>query len=78
MDVEDQKTQLEEECRQSSECLPLLKVLQACNERVARHPSTPETCVQELFDLLPCVDRCVHGLSLCLGIEEAIQRTEVK
>lgn len=60
MDTTDPKEILEEECKHSQPCLPLLRLYQECNARVTAHADrTPETCQQELFDLLPCVDQCV-------------------
>lgn len=58
---QDPKPALEEDCKHSAPCLPLLRALQDCQTRVANNPGTGETCQQELFDLLPCVDDCVFS-----------------
>ena len=58
----DPKEQLEAECQESAACLPFYKKLLECTERVEKNPETGETCTQELFDLTPCVDKCVIPL----------------
>jgi len=56
-DPVDIKPQLEEECGEHH-CSSLKKELEKCTERVTANPSG-ETCSQELFDFLHCVDHCV-------------------
>lgn len=53
----DQKEFLENECARN-QCAKLFKRLVRCTARVQSHDTT-ETCAQELFELSPCVDRCV-------------------
>lgn len=55
----DVKDQLEEECAKSPQCIALYNKLIRCTQRVKNNPETEETCVEELFDLTPCVDKCV-------------------
>lgn len=55
----DPKVLLEAKCRESELCRPLWLKLVKCEQRVQKHPEREETCVQELFDLTPCIDKCV-------------------
>lgn len=57
--VDDPKEKLEILCRESKECQPFLQELIKCSKRVEGNAGTTETCVQELFDLSPCIDNCV-------------------
>lgn len=58
--MSDPKEVLEEKCSQLAECRPLLEELEKCTRRVeARGEANTETCVQELFELTPCIDKCV-------------------
>ena len=41
-------------------CPDLKKELAKCTERVSSRSNTEETCTQELFDFLHCVDHCVR------------------
>lgn len=56
----DPKEAIEAKCRETTACRPFLDALEQCNERVAGKPGTAETCVQELFELRSCLDKCVH------------------
>jgi hypothetical protein len=56
----DPKDAIEEKCKETVACAPLLEALQTCAERVQSKPSTEETCVQELFELRACLDACVQ------------------
>ncbi|ESN95026.1 hypothetical protein HELRODRAFT_114981 [Helobdella robusta] len=58
---------LKEECSQSSHCLHLKDELDRCTERVTSRTKTTETCTQELFDFIHCVDHCV-----CIGLHECL------
>lgn len=49
---------LKEECA-NKHCKQLLAKLEECNNRVNSKTETTETCSEELFDLLHCVDHCV-------------------
>jgi hypothetical protein len=55
----DPKETLEELCRNTAKCMPLWLELIKCEKRVEKNPEREETCVQELFDLTPCIDQCV-------------------
>ncbi|XP_050722943.1 cytochrome b-c1 complex subunit 6, mitochondrial-like [Eriocheir sinensis] len=50
---------LKEACGNTSHCTPLSEKLQTCNDRVSSRSSTEETCTEELFDYLHCVDHCL-------------------
>lgn len=58
----DPKETLEQLCRDSEKCKPFWQELIRCEERVQKDPERGETCVQELFDLTPCIDKCVQKL----------------
>jgi hypothetical protein len=58
-DSSDPKVLLETKCRESDKCRPFWLELVKCERRVTKHPVREETCVQELFDLQPCIDQCV-------------------
>ena len=65
----DPKEILEEKCTQIEECRPLLEALQRCTARVeARGEANTETCIEELYDLQPCIDNCVLGLKVFVYI----------
>lgn len=66
----DPKEILEEKCTQIEECRPLLEALQRCTARVeARGEANTETCIEELYDLQPCIDNCVLWIkSVCLHL----------
>ena len=55
----DPKETLETLCRDSDKCKPFWLELIKCEDRVNKNPEREETCVQELFDLAPCIDKCV-------------------
>lgn len=60
--MSDPKEILEEKCAQTEKCRPLLEAYQKCAARVeARGEANTETCVEELFELQPCIDNCVSG-----------------
>ena len=78
--MSDPKEALEEKCKQLAECRPLLEELEKCTRRVeARGEANTETCVQELFELTPCIDKCVSLFSgimkslsySCIGCQES-------
>ncbi len=58
-DAVDPRIAVREHCKESH-CPNFAKELEACNARVASKTKTTETCTQELFDLLHCVDHCVR------------------
>lgn len=56
----DPKELLQLKCQQSKECAPLFERFVNCEKRVrSKEGKTSETCVEELFDLTPCVDKCI-------------------
>lgn len=56
-EVEDPKIAVNEACA-SGRCSSLKSILDDCTSRVNGKSKTSETCVQELNDLLLCVDNC--------------------
>jgi hypothetical protein len=59
--MSDPKEIIEEKCAQTAACRPFLEELQKCSARIeARGEKNTETCIQELFDLQPCIDKCVR------------------
>ncbi|KAL2911636.1 hypothetical protein HK105_208900 [Polyrhizophydium stewartii] len=56
---EDPKPQLEEECGDSHHCHSFKERLEACSARVEGGESEGETCVEEFFDFMECVNHCV-------------------
>ena len=58
--MSDPKEILEQKCAQTEICRPLLEAYERCVARVeARGEANKETCVEELFELQPCIDNCV-------------------
>ncbi|XP_046740319.1 cytochrome b-c1 complex subunit 6, mitochondrial [Diprion similis] len=55
----DPQKQLKEECGTLPKCVSLQEKLTTCNDRVNSRTKTQETCTEELFDYLHCVDHCV-------------------
>merc|ERR1739838_121415 len=52
-----------EKCKTSKHCASYISELKACSDRVSSRSQTEETCVQESFDMLHCVDHCaIDGL----------------
>lgn len=58
--MQDPQVKLREECQQKKECQAFQNKLQECNDRVNSRKKTEETCVEELFDFVHCVDHCVR------------------
>eukprot|EP00049_Salpingoeca_infusionum_P022584 m.7679 g.7679 ORF g.7679 m.7679 type:complete len:98 (+) comp5272_c0_seq1:444-737(+) len=56
-EVEDPLVQVKEKCE--GHCEKLKAALDECTARVESKSNTEETCTQELFDFLHCVDHCV-------------------
>lgn len=50
---------LKEKCAELPKCSKMRDELETCNDRVNSKSSTTETCTQELFDFIHCVDHCV-------------------
>jgi hypothetical protein len=56
--IKDPKLLLENKCLEN--CREFVQKLSECEKRVnSRQGFTSESCVQELFDLTPCLDNCV-------------------
>jgi len=50
---------LRAKCEQQQDAQARFSKLQECNNRVHSKKSTAETCVEELWDFLEVVDKCV-------------------
>ncbi|GAA5852618.1 hypothetical protein JCM8547_002566 [Rhodosporidiobolus lusitaniae] len=59
-EVEDQAIAIREACGQTKVCKPFLHHLEECGERLAEGKTMVEneTCVEELFHYMHCVDAC--------------------
>ena len=63
--MSDPKEVLDEKCAQTEKCRPLMEAYERCVARVeARGEANTETCVEELFELQPCIDNCVNDLNV--------------
>ena len=60
----DHQEVLKEKCSELAKCSKFREELEACNERVTSKTKTAETCEQELFDFVHCVDHCVSDWML--------------
>ncbi|KAL3868653.1 hypothetical protein ACJMK2_041432 [Sinanodonta woodiana] len=58
-ELQDPMIAVREDCQQKSECKKYRDRLDECTERVNNTPGTSETCTEELFDFLHCVDHCI-------------------
>ncbi|XP_071952490.1 cytochrome b-c1 complex subunit 6, mitochondrial-like [Antedon mediterranea] len=58
-DLIDPSDAIREDCQKLSDCEAMKAELDVCNARVESRSQTEETCTQELFDFLHCVDHCV-------------------
>ena len=58
-DEVDPQDELKEKCSNLRKCAKLKDELDVCNDRVTSRTQTAETCAQELFDFVHCVDHCV-------------------
>jgi ubiquinol-cytochrome c reductase subunit 6 len=58
-DPVDHQEVLIEKCSELAKCSKFREELDTCNERVTSKTKTSETCEQELFDFVHCVDHCV-------------------
>ncbi|MCL4126888.1 UNVERIFIED_CONTAM: hypothetical protein GTU68_063171 [Idotea baltica] len=59
---------LKESCGEKSACKAFNEKFLECNDRVNSRSQTAETCTEELFDYLHCVDHCVRNLFLAFVI----------
>ena len=50
---------LKDSCKEDKHCAKYKEELQRCTERVESKQHTTETCAQELYDFVHCVDHCV-------------------
>ncbi|KAK2194102.1 hypothetical protein NP493_2g05001 [Ridgeia piscesae] len=57
-EVVDPQEELRAKCGDSGHCEKYKAELDACTERVSSRQNTAETCTQELFDFMHCVDHC--------------------
>ena len=57
--MQDPQDTKKESCSASSECAAVKARLDDCTARISGNGSTDETCEEELFDFLHCVDACV-------------------
>ncbi|XP_038056863.1 cytochrome b-c1 complex subunit 6, mitochondrial-like isoform X1 [Patiria miniata] len=57
-DIVDPRDEILENCREDSHCAGFKQEFEVCQERVTSRSNTEETCTQELFDFLHCVDHC--------------------
>lgn len=58
-ELEDPQEVLRSSCQDTTKCSLLLDELMECNDRVNSRKKTKETCEQELYDFIGCVDSCV-------------------
>ncbi|EGD74531.1 ubiquinol-cytochrome c reductase hinge protein [Salpingoeca rosetta] len=56
-EIEDPLVEIRSKCE--GHCPQLKAELEKCAARVSSRSNTEETCTQELFDFLHCVDHCV-------------------
>ncbi|CAH1168797.1 unnamed protein product [Phyllotreta striolata] len=52
---------LKDECKKKAHIKRLEEIYQTCNDRVNTKGCTAETCVEELFDLLRAIDKCIKN-----------------
>lgn len=58
-ELKDPQEWLKANCSKPGKCGYLKDLLLKCNERVNSRERTRETCEQELYDFVGCVDHCV-------------------
>ncbi|XP_066971193.1 cytochrome b-c1 complex subunit 6, mitochondrial-like [Macrobrachium rosenbergii] len=61
-DLQDPLDSLKEECGSTKHCTELGEKYSACNDRVSSRTRTEETCSEELFDYLHCIDHCLTNV----------------
>jgi len=52
---------LKDRCKDDAHCTKCKDELQRCTERVESKKNTTETCAQELYEFVHCVDHCVSS-----------------
>lgn len=72
-DPVDPREELDEKCGDTLKCSKLREVMDECTERVNSKSNTTETCVQELFDFIHCVDHCVSFEPNCCSIHHSLE-----
>ena len=55
----DPMEEVKEKCSETTKCMKYKEILDECNDRVNSKSNTAETCTQELFDFIHCVDDCI-------------------
>lgn len=55
---------LKEKCSQKESCSAFHNKLEECNNRVNSRQNTAETCAEELFDFVHCVDHLSRDIYL--------------
>jgi ubiquinol-cytochrome c reductase subunit 6 len=55
----DPQVTLKESCAEKASCVNYKQKLEQCTERVTSRSQTTESCMEELFDFIHCVDHCV-------------------
>ncbi|XP_068211509.1 cytochrome b-c1 complex subunit 6, mitochondrial-like [Palaemon carinicauda] len=58
-ELQDPLDSLKVECGNSKHCASLSEKYNECNDRVSSRTRTEETCSEELFDYLHCIDHCL-------------------
>ncbi|XP_042876031.1 cytochrome b-c1 complex subunit 6, mitochondrial-like [Penaeus japonicus] len=58
-DLVDPMDGIKEACTNTKHCAELGEAYSSCNDRVSSRSKTEETCSEELFDLLHCIDHCM-------------------
>jgi len=62
-EIVDPQKVLRAKCGLQKKCVVFQEKLLTCNDRVTSRKQTTETCLEELIDLVSCVDHCVsHDL----------------
>ena len=61
-ELEDPQQTLKNDCSKTKKCHYLNDLLLECNERVNSRVKTKETCEQELYDFVQCVDNWLTWL----------------
>merc|ERR1712126_51287 len=58
-DLIDPRDAIKEKCTEGHGCPSFKEKLEECTNRVESKSRTAETCMEELFDFIHCVDHCV-------------------
>merc|ERR1712168_286105 len=60
-DLVDPMDGIRDACRTGHHCGGIEEKYSACNDRVNARTKTEETCSEELFDLMHCMDHCMSS-----------------